>query len=374
MRPVPWGRVIALAIIGACVTVGALLSDAYSSGRGVAELIDPGADSLVAPLLRADLPGIELPTGTGHDGQSYYAIARSPMHLDEVTPYLDRPRYRAGRPLLPWLAWLIHPGGGGEGLVIALASVNAAALLLGGVATGVLAATLGAGQRAAGYLALAFPIAPGCLASFGLTTPDALATALALAALALAWRRRPWWAACAGVLAVLSKESLLLVLLGHAIVRRRRADWMPAAAALAAVGVWAVVVRHLIPISTESFEELKPFVHLPRLIRGWLDGDDALAAVMVIGTAVVGVVALVRRGLRAPLGGVIVLQLALLPMLHFNVLQLNWNASRTMLPLMIASAIALATPRDAPVPSRSPAPETPPGPPRLTTEVSEQRG
>src|ERR671919_468424 len=48
------------------------------------------------------------------------AIARDPMHLHDVADHLDRPRYRLQRPLYPLLAWLLHPGGGGMGLVLAM--------------------------------------------------------------------------------------------------------------------------------------------------------------------------------------------------------------------------------------------------------------
>ena len=332
-----------MALLGATATVTALWVDASSTDMGIVELIDPGADSAAAPQLHADFADLVFPPGIGHDGQSYYLISRSPMHLDDVAPFLDRPRYRAGRPLLPWLGWLLHPQGGGTGLVLALVSSNAAALVLGGIAAGGLAAAAGARSRIVGYLALLFPLAPGSMASFGLTTPDILATALALLAVLLSWHGRARSAVVAGVLAVLAKESIFLVLLGYALSRRRRADWVLAGVPVLVAGAWAVALRFLLPESSESLQELRPFVHLPRLVRGWLHGEDAVAGLIVVGVAAMGVVVLVRCGIRSAFAGIVVLQLAMLPMLHFNVLQLNWNASRTMLPLMVFSAIALSS-------------------------------
>ncbi len=123
-----------------------------------------------------------------------------------------------GRPLLSWLGWLLHPQGGGSGLVLAIVDVNSAALLLGGLAAGGLASAAGARPKVAEYMAFLFPLAPGSLAAFGLSTADILATALALSAILLSWRGRPASAIAAGVLAVLAKESILLLLIGYAPV------------------------------------------------------------------------------------------------------------------------------------------------------------
>lgn len=332
-----------MALIGATVTVTALSLDASSSDLGVVEFIDPGADSAEAALLSADFPYEEFRDGIGHDGQATYAIARSPMHLDEVAQYLDRPRYRAGRPLLSWLGWLLHPQGGGTGLVVALVSVNAAALLLGGIAAGGLAFSAGARPRVASYVALLFPLAPGSLAAFALTTSDLLAIALALCAILLSWQERPRSAIAAGVLAVLAKESILLVLIGYSLSRRRRPDWLLAGAATVAAGTWYLALRVLIPESSEAVVELRPFVDIPKILGGWLDGYDTLAALTVLVTSALGVAVLVNRGVRSPFAGVVILQLAMLPMLSADVLALNWNATRTMLPLLMISAIALSS-------------------------------
>ena len=339
-----------MALFGSTVTVAALFVDTSSSGLGVVGLIDPGGDYVGAPVVRSDFPELELQSGVGHDGQAYYLIARAPMHLDDVAPFHERPRNRAGRPLLPWLAWLLHPQGGGTGLVVALASINAVALLLGGIATGGLAFAAGARPRVAGYLALLFPLAPGSLASFGLTTSDVLATALAIGAILLSWRGRPRSAVVAGVFAVLAKEVILFVLIGYALSRRRRPDWLLASVSASAAGIWYVALRFLVPDSTEGLQELRPFVHLPRLARSWLQGHDSLAALMVIGAAGMGVTVLARRGLRSPFAGIVVLHLAMLPMLNADVIGLNWNATRTMLPLLVVSAIALSAPRSAAAP------------------------
>jgi len=203
-------------------------------------LLQAGERGPSAIIIRTDFPGTRLMAGIGHDGQQYYAIARQPMHLDRVARYLDRPRYRAGRPLLPWLAWLLHPQGGGPGLVVALAAIGAASLALGGVAAGVLAADLGASARVVSRVATLFSGAPGAIASLAITSPDALATALALTALALARRGRSRLALMPAVLAVLAKEALLVVFVGYAFthLKRRSAIALAAVPALAVAGWW----------------------------------------------------------------------------------------------------------------------------------------
>ena len=102
------------------------------------------------------------------------------------SPDLDRPRYRLQRPLLPWLAWAVHPSGGGVGLVYAFLLVGFAALVVGGVSLGAISVTLGG--RA--WPALAFPLLPGGYVCLRISVADTLSVALALLAIALALRSR----------------------------------------------------------------------------------------------------------------------------------------------------------------------------------------
>ncbi len=47
-----------MALIGATGAIAGLSTDAASSGRGVWELIDPGADGPAAELITHDFPGV----------------------------------------------------------------------------------------------------------------------------------------------------------------------------------------------------------------------------------------------------------------------------------------------------------------------------
>src|SRR5699024_4294860 len=138
-----------------------------------------------------------------------YAIARDPLHVDETADHLDGPRYRLQRPLLPWLAWALHPTGGGLPLVYALVTVGLLGVALGAVATGALSQLL----RGPAWLGVLFPLLPRTYWSLRVTVSDALALALALAALACSARDRSVAAVALGVLAVLAKEPVVLVLL-----------------------------------------------------------------------------------------------------------------------------------------------------------------
>ena len=124
-------RVVACATLAtALVAVSALLT-VTRNGLGLPDLLMPGRFGPSVRVIQRDLPGARLQPTVGSDGQQFYALARDPVHLREVAPDLDRPRYRAQRILLPVLAWALHPSGGGRGLVVALLVVNLAGVALG---------------------------------------------------------------------------------------------------------------------------------------------------------------------------------------------------------------------------------------------------
>src|SRR3954453_2980796 len=113
----PWREIATWALLGTfLITIWAFL-DVERSGRNSLNFIQPGAKGPSAQAFHEDFPNPVLPDSRGLDGQQFYALARNPFHLSEVAPLLDRPRYRLQRPLLSWLAWALHPTGGGEGLV-----------------------------------------------------------------------------------------------------------------------------------------------------------------------------------------------------------------------------------------------------------------
>lgn len=187
----------------------------------------------------------------GYDGQQVYAIARALPDLESARTSLDDPAYRALRIVQPALA---SPAPDGSPLVLALLAFGIVGV---GLAAGALADLAGRHGRdpRIGWLAV-----PALLLPLLLTTNEALAFGLAFVAVALLDRGKVWWAAAVGVLAVLTKESAIVVLLAAALGAAPAQRWrvLPAAVVpAAALGVWFLVVRSVLPTGDpERFELL----------------------------------------------------------------------------------------------------------------------
>ena len=190
-----WRASVQWALLGTLLCAGAVLFDLDRVGGNPVNLIQPGLDGPSIEVIEADFPEVEPPEGLGLDGQQFYAMARDALHPDETSTALDRPRYRWQRPLLPWLGWLLHPGGGGTGLIWALLAVSTAAVFAGSLATSRLALRLG-GPAWAGVL---FAVLPGSYYSLRVTVADALGLALAMVALALSASGKRGLAVLAGI-------------------------------------------------------------------------------------------------------------------------------------------------------------------------------
>jgi|SRR5581483_3071861 len=331
-----------LALLSTLLAATAVLVDVRIRGNGnPVSLLQPGEQGPSVAVFHEDFPDLELPDGIGHDGQQFYAIARQPMHLDAVAPQLDRPQYRLQRPLLPWLAWIVHPQGGGTGLVWALFLVEILAMVLGGVALGALAVSLGGPM----WLAAVFPFLPGSIASARIIGADALATALALAALACALRHR-WVAACAiGVAAVLAKEPVLILLAGYAVWRRDREAITVAVVPVVIAGGWALWVRSQVAARGPQVREFTyPFGGVWDSLRLWTHGHELFALGTVVVALTLAVVGLARHRARWPLAWALGFEVAFTLVLGVNVIGLNFNGTRTTLPLQAVAVLAVAIP------------------------------
>jgi hypothetical protein len=338
----PLRRLFMLALAGSFVVLALVMVDVQRHGGGnPVSLIQPGADGPSAEAFARDFPETELPDGLGHDGQQFYAIARQPMHLEEVSEHLDRPRYRLQRPLLPWLAWAIHPGGGGVGLIYAFLLVGFAALVLGGVSLGAISASLGGPT----WPALAFPLLPGGYVCLRIGVADTLSVALALLAIALALRSRWGLAVLAGVLAVLAKEVSVLLLVGFALARRDRRSALLAGIPLLAGAAWWAALVALLPDGGGRVDEIvAPFVGLADSARVWFDGDDIPAALAVVATLGLAVAALVKRGWSHPFAPATALQAAFVCVLGRNVVAYNLNGPRATMALAALVVLVAAVP------------------------------
>jgi hypothetical protein len=338
--------VLAGAALGAAVAFVLLLLDVRASGEGITRLIRPGTEGPAIALIRQDFPSASVPEGVGLDGQQFYAIARNPWHPDEVAPHLTEPRYRYGRPLYPLLAWALHPTGGGRGLIVALVAVNLAAALLGGIALGCLARRMGAPA----WLALLYPLLPGTLLSVFASTADALAVALALVTLAAALHRRWALAVIAAVLAVLARETTILVPVALVLAGRPwqrpwgwRREWWVLVAPAVALLAWQVVVRLSVPGGNEAAEQLgPPFAGLVDAVRvRWLHGRELIGMASTVTALVVGVAVLFRRLAPVELRVVVAVQLAFLILCSGDVLGNDFGGTRSTLTLLAVAIPAL---------------------------------
>lgn len=344
----PWRLLVRWALVGTMAMVLVVIVDVHRGGNGnLVSLAQPGMNGSASALFTQDFPELEQPEADGLDGQIYYAIARDPIHLDQTSRYLDHPRYRLQRPLLPWLAWAGNLGGGGVSLVLAMAAVTLIGLFVGCLATGVLSTWLG-GPAWAGML---FALTPGAYWSLRVSVSDSLALALAAAAIAMATRHRYGPAVVVGILAVLAKEPVILVLIGWALARRTKRDTLLAVVPAVAAGPWMLWLRITLPPDRPRSQDID--VPLRGLWEGWTQvwsqGNELVGMACTFAGLALGVVALWRRGLGHPLGWIIAIQLAFMSVMGVNPTSTNFGGTRMAMPAMVFAVLALLTPRGSTV-------------------------
>ena len=242
--------VVALALVVGFVLIRLVLATSIA-GFAVA------GDRFVDPALTPDRLPVTAESG-GYDGQFVYRLALEPW-TDQATAFgitLDNPAYRQQRIATPALAWAVSllPG---VSTLLALLLVNVAALTVAAAFAVRLAVALG--RHPLTGLVLALPA--GMPISLGRHLTEPVAWAAVLAGLWYARQRR--WAPVAAALtvAVLARETSLVVVAGLAAAElwrlltggngppgdRRALAWLalPAAAAVAwqlvLLQVWGVL-------------------------------------------------------------------------------------------------------------------------------------
>jgi hypothetical protein len=289
------------------------------------------------------------------DGQSYAAIARDPA-LDHPGRFRGGAReeaYRGQRPLASYLVWAGTAGRPGlVPLGLAAATVAGAGLASGA------AAVLLERRRARPWWALALLVAPPSLVALSWLTPELLALGLGLAGLLL-WRgprRRPALAAVLLAAAVLTRETMLVMVLAMAVAeawhrpRRRLRRLAPLALPVAALVGWAAVVRARLgwwPWSAAQRRLGAPIRGLAGAVPTWRGGASwaALAAAVVLA------VACVATRPRTMETAIVIAYAAFALVMGSNV-WLRWqDFSRPLLPLYALAILAI-------VPSTSAAPST----------------
>ena len=326
------------AAAGTLLALAYLLLDVWSSGHGILRPIRAGSRGPGAELISRDFPALTAPDEVGLDGQQFYAIARDPFHPETVADDLDRPQYRYQRPLYPVLAWLLHPSGGGPGLVLAFVAVSLLALFLGGLAMGALAKVL----HGPPWLALLFPLLPGAVWSLTSSVADALAVSLCLVTIVATLRDRTGLAWLAAVAAVLTRETAILVPLALLLARRRKEDLPLVILPGLALGAWLVLVRQWVPGGGLPSESLVlPLTGLVDAVtERWILGDELIGMASTLAALAVAAYVLVRKRGPQELRWVIGVQLAFLSVCSGAVLGDDFGGTRSTL-LLLAVAVAV---------------------------------
>ena len=281
-----WVVLVAFALIVGFVLVRLVLATSIA-GFAVA------GDRFVDPALTPDRLPVTAESG-GYDGQFVYRLALEPW-TGERTEYgitLDNPAYRQQRIATPVLAWAVGllPG---VSTLLALLLVNVAALTVAAVFAVRLALALGRHPLAG--LVLALPA--GMPISLGRHLTEPVAWAAVLAGLWYARQRRWAPAAAALTVAVLARETSLVVVAGLAPAElwrllprggRPRGDlpalaWLalPAAAAVAwqlvLLQVWGVLpVRSAGPTTLGD----RPVLGVLDTVAAGVPGPAALTVVV----------------------------------------------------------------------------------------------
>lgn len=333
--------VILWAVVGSSLAVGLAAVHAQGSGLGAVAFVQPGVEGKGAPLLARDFPELDLPSGVGHDGQYFYVIARNPTDSEALTEHLGRPRYRLQRPVFPALAWMLHPSGGGYGLVYAMLAVGGVALVLLGAAVGMLSVRLGGPAMVAAVV----PLLPGSVWAFRLGLADNLALALLVAYLWMAHEERARAAMLLAIAAALTREAVLVVILADALFRRSPTSSKAAAAALVAVGGWWLGLRTTIDTAGAQVQEFTvPLTGIAENLEYWAGGNHLLAASTTAVTLALATYVAGRRGPKHPLFAPVIASTAFTLVLARDVLALDHNGTRAMAPALVLALLAALTP------------------------------
>jgi hypothetical protein len=329
------GRSVLAGLVVAGVVASWVALDLHHHHDGLVSLLQPGAQEQAAAVVGHDFPGVHLPAGYGNDGQGFYAVARDLPHFHHVAASLDRPRYRLQRPGYPFLAWLLHPTGGGSGLIVAMLVVNLGGLVVGGVALGDWARS---GGRST-WWGLVLLATPGAYLALRISCADALAVSLALAAVMLSRRGHLLAAAAIAVLAGLTKEVSLLVLAGPALWAwrsgARRSAVVLFGPAVAAVGALWLILLLAFPGGHQYGEFGAPLTGLLDAARYWRAAGDWKPALTVTATVFAAIVSL--RKPTGPFAVSVALLLGLTVLLSMRTLAYWTSAPRVLLPLGVCT-------------------------------------
>jgi len=273
----------------------------------------------------------------GHDGFYFSAQAEDPFILDPSTADTlgDWPAYRAARIAFPLIAYplaLLAPP------ELALLMVQIAFVGLGVFGTARLAEQHGLSPT----MGLAFAVLPAALISTAALLADGVAAAAVVWLIVKARETKPTAATLWGILAVLTKEAMLLpvavVALGRWRSWSRRDSVVLLAAPAAIAGLWRIVLMLRLDGSGAGENLTWPFQGFYQVLTDvWL--PFGLWADLTAGTLTmllaVGAIFLFARSWREPLSSAAIGLSAGLFVVSSLVLDLRWNSLRIAGPLFL---------------------------------------
>jgi hypothetical protein len=345
MRYSPAMRFVAIAVAMHVAIVFAAWS---GSGGNLTWFLHLGPDSEALPLARDVLDDVLVPLDVGHDGPKFWVLARDPLLLEPSTEAsLDRPGYRARRIAYPAIAapWRLI---GEDSLLLGLVITNLVAVGVGTALALRIARHYGSRPRAA----LAVALNPAVIVALLFDLSDAVALAGLLAVIAGALERRRSWIVSGSLVAALGRETMVLGLVGMALLARgpgRRDRLLMVAPGVGALLAWTWYVR----VATSDGSGGRELTAVP--FSGWADawrlawrpqGDlenGVLAGLVLVVGLVVVALAVRRRDLLVAAAAPFA---AILPFLGPIVLQYPFNLVRAVGPML--TLLPLAVDRVAP--------------------------
>ncbi|MEX0698167.1 MAG: hypothetical protein WD354_00405 [Acidimicrobiia bacterium] len=329
-------------LIGAVIALGLLVQMGHVTGfLHVPAEERSYYESLVGPVVVAPSPG--------HDGKTFFLLANDPW-LTEIEAYGDLlgiPRYRAQRILYPMIAGvggLLSP----SWILWTLLGVNVMGFGLGSWATAGIAQAMGRSP----WLGLAFAVNPGMYFELAIDGSSIIGWALALCAIDQIFKANRLGSVVLLTAATLARETMWLVALGCAAFLLKRTRWWAvqiAIAPLTLAGLWAIWVMTRIPDDRFASSLITvPFEGLVSAAPIWIERGWTYIAVglliLVSATAVIVGLAKEPNPLTWGTAGFV----ALLLVLHRDVLIDYGNATRVIAPLITTALIVAVPPRAHP--------------------------